>query len=85
MAIAADLSPPVRLREPGVIKRCTRPTRRRVASRAGGWEAGGCMVRVRSVLVINLVAPVAVGWKRRVVTVDVTIDALTRWHGMRPS
>lgn len=70
-------------REPGVIERCTGPTRGRVTSRAGSWEPGGCMVRVCGVLVIDLVTPVAVCRQRRVVIVYVAIDALTRWHGVR--
>src|SRR5690349_444250 len=68
VAITADLSATMRLREPRVIERRTRPTRRRMACRAGRRESSRRMVGIRRVLVIGLVTAVAVRWQRRVVT-----------------
>lgn len=83
VAITADLSATMRLREPRVIERRTRPTRRRMACRAGRRESSRRMVGIRRVLVIGLVTAVAVRWQRRVVTVHVTIDTLPRRYGVR--
>ena len=83
MAIAAHLGAPMCLREPRVIERGTRPTRRGMARGAGRWESSGSVVRIRRVLVVSLVAAVAVGRQRRVVAIHVTIDTLPRRYGMR--
>ena len=83
MAIAADLGSSVCLREPRVIECCTRPTRRRVARGAGRWKSSCRVVRIRRVLVVGFVAPVAVCRQGGVVTVHVTVNTLPRRYGVR--
>lgn len=83
MTIAADLGSAVCLREPRVIECCTRPTRRRVARGAGRWKSSCRVVRIRRVLVVGFVAPVAVCWQRGVVTVHVAVNTLPWRHGVR--
>ncbi len=49
----------VRCREPGMIERCTRPARRRMARLARRGESGRSVIRVRRATVIGRMACVA--------------------------
>jgi len=66
------------LREPGVVKRRTRPCRRRMASSASRREASRCMVRIRRTCVIRLVTRVAVRRRTHKHVVDVACRASHR-------
>lgn len=83
MAIAAHFGVPVVLREPCVIERCPRPCCRGVTRCARRWESRCGVVRIRRVLIVGLMAPVAVRRKSRVVVVDMAIHAVPRRNRVR--
>lgn len=58
--------------EPGVVEGSSGPGRSRVASGAGRWERGRCVVRIGSAVVIGRVTRVAIGRHCGVVVCNVT-------------
>lgn len=62
-------------REPCVIESRACPGGRRVTCPAGGWEQRRGVVRIRRSVVVGLVTAVAIGRRRRVVAIDMTIRA----------
>ena len=69
--------------EPGVIERTIGPLDGVVTRGAGSRESRRDVIRVCRVLIVRPVAPVAVRGQRRVVVVDVAIDAGARRHQVR--
>ncbi len=63
-----------------VIERCRLPCDRRVALRTIRRKVRGHVVRIRGALEILQVAANAGRARQVVVVVDVTVDALARWH-----
>lgn len=80
---AYAIGAPVVHREIGVIEVRRDPRRRVVAGGAGSREARGHMVRIRSAVVVGLMARIAVGRQRGVVVVDVAACARNRPMGTR--
>ncbi len=69
-------------REPGVVKRSAGPSRCSVASLATSGEPCGRVVWIARAVIVGLVARIAVGRHRGVVTVYMTAGAGN--GGMRP-
>jgi len=61
--------------EPGMVKRCTCPTGRRMAECASRGKARGNMVRIVRSLILRLVAAITIGGQGRVIVIYVTIRA----------
>ena len=71
VAIAAQLRRVVRNLEPSVVEGCAEPACSGVAGCACRRETGSDVVRRVCALIVRLVAGVAIGWRPRVLTVDV--------------